>query len=175
LDIGGKSGDPIYAAHDGRVIRAGWNGAYGNEVALQHSSGLVTSYHHLTTDYVTVGQGVTAGATIGAMGSTGNSTGPHLHFEVRIKNEPVDPMPYLNGAGTVPISTGDTPVTETVTGGWSSLTAIAEWAADTKNWYRIGLVLAGVVLITIALLGVAKTSAMAKSVTQTVAKTAKGG
>lgn len=174
VDIAGTTGARIYAAHDGRVIRAGWNGAYGNEVAIQHPSGLVSSYHHMTHDAVTIGQGVTAGTVIGFVGSTGQSTGPHLHFEVRINNEPVNPMSYLNGAGVVPVDNSPL-IPDVVEGPADAFYDVMVWISDTKNWYRIGLVMAGSVLLLFALIGVSKTTSMAKSAGNAVAGVVKGG
>jgi murein DD-endopeptidase MepM/ murein hydrolase activator NlpD len=96
LDIGGASGQPIWAANEGIVIMAGWNGGYGNTVIIQHADSSVTSlYAHQTAFAVGVGDYVTAGQVIGYVGSTGMSTGPHLHFEIRVSGTPVDPRPYL--------------------------------------------------------------------------------
>jgi murein DD-endopeptidase MepM/ murein hydrolase activator NlpD len=80
------------------VIIAGWQRGYGKVVYVDHGNGLSTRYGHLSVIDVTVGQSVTQGQTIGLVGSTGRSTGPHLHYEVRVNNQPVDPKPYLPGA-----------------------------------------------------------------------------
>jgi murein DD-endopeptidase MepM/ murein hydrolase activator NlpD len=82
LDFAQPSGADVYAAKNGTVVEAGWGGAYGNTVVIQHSDGTQTRYAHLSAIHVSVGQTVTAGQHIGDVGSTGNSTGPHLHFEV---------------------------------------------------------------------------------------------
>jgi murein DD-endopeptidase MepM/ murein hydrolase activator NlpD len=96
LDIGGAQGQPIWAANEGIVIMAGWNGGYGNTVVIQHGDSSVTTlYAHMSGFATSVGDFVTSGQVIGYVGSTGLSTGPHLHFEVRISGSPVDPMPYL--------------------------------------------------------------------------------
>jgi murein DD-endopeptidase MepM/ murein hydrolase activator NlpD len=97
-DIDAAYGTPVQVAATGRVIIAGWQRGYGNVVYVDHGSGLSTRYGHLSEIDVTVGQTVTRGQTIGLVGSTGRSTGPHLHYEVRINNQPVDPRPYLPGA-----------------------------------------------------------------------------
>jgi murein DD-endopeptidase MepM/ murein hydrolase activator NlpD len=97
-DIDAAYGTPVQAAATGRVIIAGWQRGYGNVVYVDHGSGLSTRYGHLSEIDVSVGQAVTRGQTIGLVGSTGRSTGPHLHYEVRINNQPVDPKPYLPGA-----------------------------------------------------------------------------
>ncbi|MFE0752529.1 M23 family metallopeptidase [Inquilinus sp. NPDC058860] len=95
LDLVAPAGTPIYAAGDGRVLRAGPVGGYGNMVEIQHADGLVTRYGHMQSIAVEAGQEVTAATVIGQLGSTGVSTGPHLHYEIRRAEEPVDPMPFL--------------------------------------------------------------------------------
>jgi len=98
-DIDGQTGDPVQVTADGKVIIAGRQRGYGNVVYIDHGNGLSTRYGHLSQINVTVGQVVTRGQIIGLVGSTGRSTGPHLHYEVRINNQPVDPKQYLPGAG----------------------------------------------------------------------------
>jgi len=95
LDIGGAQGQPIWAAHDGIVQLAGWNGGYGNTVILAHGENTTSLYAHMSGFEVSNGDYVTAGQLIGYVGSTGLSTGPHLHFEIRINGSPIDPRPYL--------------------------------------------------------------------------------
>jgi len=95
IDFGADSGSPIYAADSGSVIFAGWYGGYGNTVIIDHGSGITTLYGHASRLYVIEGQNVQRGQTVAAVGSTGLSTGPHLHFEVRKQGEPVNPAPYL--------------------------------------------------------------------------------
>jgi murein DD-endopeptidase MepM/ murein hydrolase activator NlpD len=95
VDIDGACGQPIWAADDGRVISAGWNGGYGNAVIIDHGRGVATLYGHQSSVAVSSGASVNRGQTIGYVGTTGLSTGCHLHFEVRINGNPVDPVPYL--------------------------------------------------------------------------------
>lgn len=99
LDIGGPNGGAIHAADGGQVIWAGWKGGYGKAVMINHGSrngrNLVTLYGHMSALAVSVGQTVSKGQTIGYEGSTGYSTGPHLHFEVRVDGAPVNPLGYL--------------------------------------------------------------------------------
>jgi murein DD-endopeptidase MepM/ murein hydrolase activator NlpD len=97
-DIDAAYGTRVQAAATGRVITAGWQRGYGNVIYVDHGSGLSTRYGHLSEIDVSVGQTVARGQTIGLVGSTGRSTGPHLHYEVRINNQPVDPRQYLPGA-----------------------------------------------------------------------------
>ncbi len=95
LDIDCNYNNNNYAAADGIVTRAGWNGAYGNLVEINHGNGIVTRYGHNAKIYVKVGQTVSQGDPVGLCGTTGRSTGTHLHFEVRINNQPVNPLDYL--------------------------------------------------------------------------------
>ena len=96
IDLVEKLGSPVYAADDGIVALVGSSGSgYGTYVVIAHSGGLDTLYGHLSAALVKVGQRVTQGQPVGLEGSTGNSTGPHLHFELRINQKPVDPSPYL--------------------------------------------------------------------------------
>ncbi|HZG94411.1 MAG TPA: M23 family metallopeptidase [Mycobacteriales bacterium] len=99
IDIAAPIGTPIYAATDGLVVTAGWNGGYGKFVLIEHSDGVATAYGHNTALLVHPGQRVSAGQQITRMGSTGHSTGSHLHFEVRINGTQTDPIPYLARRG----------------------------------------------------------------------------
>jgi murein DD-endopeptidase MepM/ murein hydrolase activator NlpD len=98
VDIPGPVGTPIYATADGVVGRSGWVGGYGNLVELDHGKGLQTRYGHLSKISVAPGTRVTRGQVIGMMGSTGRSTGSHLHYEVRMDGRAVNPVPYLDSA-----------------------------------------------------------------------------
>ena len=95
VDLGAAYGTPIAAAGSGTVIYAGWLGGYGNLTVIDHGGGLATAYGHQSRIAVSVGQQVSRGEIIGYVGSTGHSTGPHLHFEVRVNGQPVDPLGYL--------------------------------------------------------------------------------
>ncbi len=95
LDFKGPKGAPIYAAAAGTVSFTGGRQGYGNYVEISHGHGLVTRYAHMSRIIAHLGQPVTAGTPIGMIGSTGRSTGPHLHFEVRINDRPVNPRPFL--------------------------------------------------------------------------------
>ncbi len=95
IDIPLAVGTPLRAADGGRVAIAGFTGGYGNYTCIQHGSSLSTCYGHQSSIRVSVGQNVSQGQVIGASGNTGNSTGPHLHFEVRVGGSPVNPMGYL--------------------------------------------------------------------------------
>lgn len=95
IDIANRKGTPIYAADSGVVTFSGRSGGYGNLVKISHGGGLLTYYGHLSSRSVSVGQNVKRGQLIGYMGSTGNSTGSHLHFEVRVNGTAVNPRRYL--------------------------------------------------------------------------------
>lgn len=97
IDIANSIGTPILAADAGKVIVAGWpdNVGYGNRVIIDHGNGFVTLYGHMSKVLVDVGQTVQRGSTIGLIGSTGRSTGPHCHFEIRVSGKTQDPLTYL--------------------------------------------------------------------------------
>lgn len=95
IDISCSFGTPNRAAAAGTVIYSGWLGGYGNLVVVDHGNGLSTAYAHATSNVVGVGQSVSQGETVSLVGSTGNSSGPHLHFEVRVNGQAVDPLFYL--------------------------------------------------------------------------------
>lgn len=102
LDFAAPTGTPAHAAASGRVTFAGVASGYGNLVRIQHANGIETYYGHLSAISVTAGAQVNPGDLIGRVGSTGNSTGPHLHFEVRLRGTPTDPMPFLQEKGLKP-------------------------------------------------------------------------
>ena len=95
IDIGVPYGTPIRAAASGTIIYCGWESGYGNLTVIDHGGAIATAYAHQSSILVACGQQVTQGDVIGYVGSTGHSTGPHLHFEVRVNGIPVDPMGYL--------------------------------------------------------------------------------
>ncbi len=95
IDIAASSGTPIYSSADGTVVKAQYNGGYGNTIEIDHGHGYRTMYAHLSGFSVSVGETVEKGQRIGSMGSTGSSTGPHLHYEVHVNGEPVNPRQFL--------------------------------------------------------------------------------
>lgn len=97
IDLAAPTGSPVYATADGIVSRAEWFSSYGNYIQIEHGSELHTRYGHLSGYAVREGDRVRKGDLIGYVGSTGRSTGPHLHYEVRVAGEAVDPTPYLSG------------------------------------------------------------------------------
>lgn len=107
VDLAAPMGTPIHAAADGVVERADWYSSYGLYVALEHGGDIETRYGHMSRLNVAAGQHVHKGDIIGYVGTTGRSTGPHLHYEVRIAGEAVNPVPYLQ-SGAVAAVTGET-------------------------------------------------------------------
>jgi murein DD-endopeptidase MepM/ murein hydrolase activator NlpD len=102
IDLAGHYGTPIYATADGTVLRAGWNsGGYGNLVEIDHGRGITTRYGHMSAVLVHAGDHITRGQQIGRMGSTGRSTGNHLHYEVRIDGRAVNPIPFMKSTDYV--------------------------------------------------------------------------
>ncbi|WP_405997402.1 peptidoglycan DD-metalloendopeptidase family protein [Streptomyces sp. NBC_00829] len=102
VDFAAASGTPVKAVGPGTVVSAGWGGAYGNEVVIQHGDGTYSQYAHLSSLAVSSGQSVSGGQQIGLSGTTGNSTGPHLHFEIRTGpgyGSDIDPLAYLRQHG----------------------------------------------------------------------------
>lgn len=95
LDFRASTGDPVRVTANGKVVTAGWQGGYGRMIEIDHGNGLSTRYGHLSEISVKVGETVRIGQVIGAVGSTGRSTGPHLHYETRIDGEAVDPQKFL--------------------------------------------------------------------------------
>jgi murein DD-endopeptidase MepM/ murein hydrolase activator NlpD len=101
MDFRGTVGDPIHATAAGKVVKAGWEGGYGQMVEIDHGEGLASRYGHLSEIDVSVGQTVRVGQVIGHLGSTGRSTGPHLHYETRINGEAVNPEKFLAAGAAV--------------------------------------------------------------------------
>ncbi|MGW6507654.1 M23 family metallopeptidase, partial [Streptomyces niveus] len=102
VDFAASSGTTVKAVGPGTVVSAGWAGSYGNEVVIKHDDGQYSQYAHLSSLSVSAGQSVGGGDQIGLSGSTGNSTGPHLHFEIRTGpsyGSDVDPLAYLREHG----------------------------------------------------------------------------
>jgi murein DD-endopeptidase MepM/ murein hydrolase activator NlpD len=98
LDFRGSTGEPVRATAAGKVVTAGWNGGYGKMVEIDHGNGLSTRYGHLSAIDVDEGQSVRVGQVVGKVGSTGRSTGPHLHYETRVEGDAVDPQKFLRAA-----------------------------------------------------------------------------
>jgi len=99
VDFRAETGSPIMATAPGKVVAAEYNGGYGNMVEVEHANGLSTRYAHMSAISVSIGQMVKAGTVVGRVGTTGRSTGPHLHYETRINDEPVDPTRFLRAGG----------------------------------------------------------------------------
>ncbi|MFA7440686.1 MAG: M23 family metallopeptidase [Sphingomonadaceae bacterium] len=101
LDMAGVTGEPVMAAAAGKIVRAGRHGGYGLVIDIDHGKGIMTRYAHLSRIGVKIGQEVGIGEKIGALGSTGRSTGPHLHYEVRIDGKAVNPRPFLEASSYI--------------------------------------------------------------------------
>ena len=101
VDLGGMTGEPIYTTAPGKVVRAGRWGWYGNMVEIDHGLGFRTRYAHMDKVFVTKGDTVRAGDRIGSVGSTGRSTGAHLHYEIRVRGQAVDPMKFIKASKNV--------------------------------------------------------------------------
>ena len=95
MDIDGERGELVYAPGNGTVIKAGWTGGYGNMIEIDHGNGITTRYGHLSKGEVEVGDEIVRGQEIGLIGSTGRSTGPHLHFELRLDDRSINPRHFL--------------------------------------------------------------------------------
>lgn len=98
VDLAGRVGEPILSTAPGRIVKAGRHGGYGKFVEIDHGKGIATRYAHMSRLHVKVGDRVGRGEKIGGMGSTGRSTGSHLHYEIRVDGRAVDPMPFLEAA-----------------------------------------------------------------------------
>lgn len=103
VDFRAEHGSPIRAAAPGKVVTAEYSGGYGNMVEIEHAGGLRTRYAHMSAISVSVGQNVTTGTVLGRVGSTGRSTGPHLHYETRIDDDPVDPTRFLRAGAKLAV------------------------------------------------------------------------
>lgn len=155
LDIACVNGSPIRAAHDGTVTGAGWNGPYGKQVKIKRGD-IETWYNHLSVIRVSKGDNVSQGKIIGLEGTTGQSTGPHLHFEVRLNGKDVDPMPYLDGSKIITASDATQAGIGDVLSFPGKILDFFEWLGDTKNWYRVGMVFGGAILIWMTIVGIGK-------------------
>ncbi|WP_183614907.1 M23 family metallopeptidase [Novosphingobium hassiacum] len=107
IDLAAATGTPIRASADGVVEKADWFGGYGLFVELDHGGAMETRYGHMSRVAVAEGQQVRKGDIIGYVGTTGRSTGPHLHYEVRVNGEAVNPVPYMQGNATLYASNGE--------------------------------------------------------------------
>lgn len=166
MDIAAPIGAVIVAAADGVVEAAGWNGGYGNYVRINHGkigagATLTTAYGHMSKIECTIGTRVAGGQLIGRVGSTGDSTGPHCHFEVRLNGNPVNPAPWLTGALTVDIQTAASTAT---TAGFGStvgdITGLIKSVLDGSLWVRLIMIAAGFLFMlfgVLALIGKSKT------------------
>ncbi len=99
VDFRAETGSQIRATAPGKVVTAEYSGGYGNMVEIEHANGITTRYAHMSAILASVGQNVTTGTVVGRVGTTGRSTGPHLHYETRINDEPVDPTRFLRAGG----------------------------------------------------------------------------
>lgn len=179
LDIAAPIGAVIVAAADGIVEVAAWNGGYGNYVRLNHGKlgaggVLTTAYGHMSKIECTVGQRVTGGQLIGRVGSTGDSTGPHCHFEVRINGNPTDPAPWLSGAQTVALqaaalTVAPVGVVSDTVGAIQDIAGLVKSITDGSLWIRLIMIVAGFIFIlfaVLALIGKSKSGQVINLVSQ---------
>lgn len=110
IDLAAPTGTPVYATADGVISRADWFSSYGLFISIEHGGNIQTRYGHLSRLNVAAGQQIKKGDLIGYVGSTGRSTGPHLHYEVRIAGSAVNPVPYMQGTGIAQASASQTAV-----------------------------------------------------------------
>ncbi|HEX6195985.1 MAG TPA: peptidoglycan DD-metalloendopeptidase family protein [Jiangellaceae bacterium] len=136
LDLAAPSGRPVLAAAAGRVTGIGWDGPYGLKLEITHANGLQTWYAHLSGISVRIGQSVSAGSMIGKVGDSGNTTGPHLHLEVRSDDRPVDPQAWLEGAPVVmsaPARGCEDVIETSATDLWAGSTAVSGFPETTGS------------------------------------------
>lgn len=153
-DFGAPMGSAIHASMDGTVTRAEWFDGYGLATDIDHGGGYMTRYGHQSSIKVKKGDKVRQGDVIGLVGSTGDSTGPHLHFEIRINGKPVNPMNYLSGKAVF------LPVSNTV-GITNPLipTSLSEFLQDLASkefWVRALMFLLGVIFLGLAIIAMVK-------------------
>lgn len=170
VDIACANGSPIRAVADGTITSARWNGAYGNQIKQSVGGGEVW-YNHLSSMGVKAGDGVSAGSILGTLGTTGQSTGPHLHLEVRVNGNDVDPMPYLSGSKVIPAGTGN--AEQVIANPLDAIKGVGKFfdlLTDPITWLRVGMFMGGGVLLLLAFVGLAKTKALGKAAGQSVRK-----
>lgn len=164
IDIAAAPGTPIGAAAAGIITRAGWFDGYGNCVDVDHGGGYMTRYGHMLKVLVRVSQQVTQGATLGLEGMTGDATGPHLHFEIRINGNPVNPIPYLDGTIAATNTGGFTAENVGIVSGTkdavTELNNISRVITDARFWVDMGYIIGGFLLVIIALLAMGAGAAL---------------
>lgn len=173
LDIACPNGSPIRSATDGTVTSAGWAGAYGNQVKVSPGGNVEIWYNHMSKMAVSKGDKVSAGSVLGWEGTTGNSTGPHLHFEVRVNGQDVDPMPYLSGSKVIPASTDVTPAISNPFDSIKNLKEFFDLLTDPTTWLRVAMVIGGGILLIMSVVGLAKTKALGTMAVKKVTGNAK--
>ena len=149
IDLAAMTGRPVWAAAQGLVTQAGWYDGYGNFVAIDHGGGLATQYGHMSAISVSAGQTVPRGAVVGAVGTTGDSTGPHLHFNTLENGGYVDPRSFMGARGVMFDTGGVLPRGTTVTTNntgkpeailtsaqWASLASASKAVSDTVTYFR---------------------------------------
>lgn len=175
IDIAAAPGTPIGAAAAGIVTRAGWFGGYGNCVDIDHGGGWSTRYGHMLKVSVRISQPVDQGDTVGLEGSTGDSTGPHCHFEIRKNGNAVDPIPYLKGSVAATNDGGFTAENISVIPGKDALNQIEKLSKALVNprfWESMGWIALGGLLVIFAVLAMGGSSAT-KGIVKAVGKAVK--
>lgn len=138
------SGTKLFAAQQATITQAGWNDGFGNSVTMKLADGSSVLFGHMQSVGVSVGQSVSPGTLVGLSDSTGNSTGPHLHFEVDQSGKPVDPTAWLEGGAATAASVSSSGGPFSLP---SSFLSAGDWLTTPSNWWKVGFVSIGIAMV----------------------------